>query len=73
MNIGPHSGGGGGAGDGPPVNQSISACRDNPNGPEKQKANLRDYCDREGKLSFQNGQVICRLEEKLLISRLEIS
>ena len=37
LNIGLHSGGGGGAGDGPPVNQSISACRDNPNGPERKQ------------------------------------
>ena len=32
---------GGGAGDGPPENQLISARRDNPNGPEREK----NFCD----------------------------
>ena len=52
LNMGPQSGGGGGAGDGPPVNQLISACRDNPNGPERNK-NLRDYSNRERNCRFE--------------------
>ena len=37
LNAGPQTGRGGGAGDGPPVNQLIRARRDNPKGPEKNK------------------------------------
>ena len=37
LNMGAQTGRGGGAGDGPPVNQLISARRDKPNGPEKNK------------------------------------
>ena len=35
LNLGAQTGRGGGAGDGPPVNQLMSALRDNPNGPER--------------------------------------
>ena len=37
LDMGAQAGRGGGAGDGPPVNQLISARRDNPNGPEREK------------------------------------
>ena len=37
LNMGAQTGRGGGAGDGPPVNQLISVRRDNPNGPERIK------------------------------------
>ena len=37
LNIGAQTGRGGGTGGGPPVNQLISARRDNPNGPEREK------------------------------------
>ena len=61
MNMGAQTGRGGGAGDGPPVNQLISARRDNPNGPEREKKFVTIDIERE-KLSLRKRQRISRLE-----------
>ena len=61
MNMGAQAGRGGGAGDGPPENQLISARRDNPNGPEREKNFVTIDVAKET-LSLRKGQRISRPE-----------